>query len=49
MDLQTRKLELVNLFLNLQNKDLINRIEDVLIYEISTDYEQGNTIKSGDR
>lgn len=48
MDLQTRKLELVKLFLNLQNKDLINRIEDVLIYEISMDYEQGNTIKSGD-
>lgn len=44
MDLQTRKLELIRLFLNIQNEDLINRIEDVLINEITPDYKQGNTI-----
>ena len=30
MDLQTRKLELIKIFLNLQNEDLINRIENLL-------------------
>lgn len=30
MDLQTRKLELIKIFLNLQNEDLISRIENLL-------------------
>ena len=30
MDLQTRKLELIKIFLNLQNEDLICRIENLL-------------------
>lgn len=30
MDLQTRKLELIKIFLNIQNEDIINRIESLL-------------------
>lgn len=30
MDLQTRKLELIKTFLNLQNEDIISRIENLL-------------------
>lgn len=30
MDLQTRKLELIRIFLNLQNEDIIGRIENLL-------------------
>lgn len=30
MDLQTRKLELIKIFLNLQNEDVISRIENLL-------------------
>lgn len=30
MDLQTRKLELIRIFLNIQNEDIINRVENLL-------------------
>ena len=29
MDLQTRKLELIRIFLNIQNEDIINRVENL--------------------
>lgn len=40
MDLQTRKLELIRIFLNIQNEDIINRVESLLKKESKSSKEK---------
>lgn len=40
MDLQTRKLELIRIFLNIQNEDIISRVESLLKKESKVSKEK---------